>query len=320
MRAIIWGARGSHPHPMTPSAFRTRVKSIVQRIRPDDIKSNDNRERFLATLPDWLWSIPGGNTPCLEIRLSDNSCIILDAGTGIIPFSRKLFSEKTPPAAFHIFFSHFHYDHVQGLPFFIQAYIPQNSVHFYSPEPDMEFTLKEHMQHPFFPVTMEDKMTQQQFFHILSENERKEQRIEISNASIEWMQINHPGNSYAYKIQADGKTLIFAPDYELGNSDFEKTDQNRNFFDSSDVLVLDTMYTLGEAIEKYNWGHSSFSMAVDFAAAWNGRRLLLFHHEPQYSDKRLYLNLQNARWYAERQNYHNLQIDLAEEEMEIVLE
>ena len=84
-------------------------------------------------------------------------------------------------------------------------------------------------------------------------------------------------------------------------------------------LVLDTMYTLGEAIEKFNWGHSSFSMGVDFAHAWKAKRLLLFHHEPQYDDKRLYKNLRNARSYAERQDYTNLHIDIAEEGMEIVL-
>jgi phosphoribosyl 1,2-cyclic phosphodiesterase len=319
MTVTIWGARGSHPHPMTPARFRHRVKSIVQRIRPGDISSNENRERFLAALPDWLWGMPGGNTPCIEIRLKDNTCLIFDAGTGIIPLSRKLFTEEAMPSSYHVFFSHFHYDHIQGLPFFSQAYIPSTHMHFYSPERDVEYTLKEHMRHPFFPVTMEEKMTPNQFFHHLMPDGDGKLEIRIGGASIKWLPVNHPGNAYAFRITEDGKSFIYATDYEIGQSDFEKTEENRNFFTDSDVLLLDTMYTLGEAIEKFNWGHSSFSMGVDFAHAWNTGRLLLFHHEPQYDDQRLYSNLRNARWYAERQNYQDMAIDIAEEGMEIEL-
>jgi phosphoribosyl 1,2-cyclic phosphodiesterase len=319
MRVTIWGARGSHPHPMTPSRFRDRVKSIVQRIGPEDITSNENRERFLAALPDWLWGMPGGNTPCVEIRLSDNTCLIFDAGTGIIPLSKKLFGEESMPAEYHVFFSHFHYDHIQGLPFFSQAYIPKTRMHFYSPERDIEYTLKEHMRHPFFPVTMEDKMTPNQMFHHLTPDADESPEIRIGTATVRWLGINHPGNAYAYRITEGDKSFIYATDYEISGSDFQQDTENRNFFPDSDVLLLDTMYTLGEAIEKFNWGHSSFSIGVDFAHAWNTRRLLLFHHEPQYDDQRLYANLRNARLYAERQNYRDMKIDIAEEGMEIVL-
>ncbi len=319
MKIRIWGARGSHPQPMTPDRFRDRVKNIVQRIGPDDIASNENRERFLAALPDWLWAMPGGNTPCIEVRFDDNSCIILDAGTGIIPLSRQLFGEENPPRSFHLFFSHFHYDHIQGLPFFSQAYIPSNSMHFYSPERDVEYVLKEHMRHPFFPVTMEEKMTPNQFFHYLQEDDNGERGVVIGNARIQWLPINHPGNAYAFRISEGERSLIYATDYEIGRADFEKTPERRNFFPGTDVLILDTMYTLGEAIEKFNWGHSSFSMGVDFAHEWDAKRLLLFHHEPQYGDQRLYSNLRNARWYAQRQGYDTLTIDIAEEGMEIEL-
>lgn len=319
MKITIWGARGSHPHPMTPSKFRDRVKSIVQRIRTEDIESNENRERFLASLPQWLWNIPGGNTPCIEVRLSDNNCLIFDAGTGIIPLSKSLFTEESGPTSFHLFFSHFHYDHVQGLPFFSQAYIPSTHMHFYSPEKDLEYTLKEHMQHPFFPVTMEDKMSPNQYYHHLEPDAAGGQQVRIGSGTVQWLGINHPGNAYAYRISEGDRSIIIATDYELSGADFEKTEENRNFFPGSDVLVLDTMYTLGEAIEKFSWGHSSFSMGVDFAHVWDSSRLLLFHHEPQYDDKRLYSNLQNARWYAERQNYRDLKIDIALEGMEIDL-
>ena len=317
MQVRIWGARGSHPQPMALDRFQERVRSIVQRIRPVDIANSENRERFLATLPNWLWSMPGGNTPCVEVRLSDNSCLIFDAGTGIISLSKELSQEDLN--VFHLFFSHFHYDHIQGLPFFSQIYEPETEVHFYSPEQDVESILKNHMRHPFFPLAMEDKVTPQQHFHILGSNSAGEDSLRFATTKLYWKTINHPGNSYAYKITEAGKTLIIATDYELSAVDFEKTEENSSFFEGADILILDTMYTLGEAIEKFNWGHSSFSIGVDFAHAWKTKRLLLFHHEPQYDDKRLYKNLRNARSYAERQDYTDLDIDIAEEGMEIIL-
>ncbi|AHC15143.1 MBL fold metallo-hydrolase [Salinispira pacifica] len=317
MKIRIWGARGSHPHPITPDQFRERVKSIVQRVREEDISSNENRERFLNSLPDWLWNPPGGNTPCVEVRLSDGSCLIFDAGTGIIPLSQRMRSQEPGIQDFHLFFSHFHYDHIQGLPFFSQAYNPSTSIHFYSPEPDVEYNLKDHMQHPFFPVTMEEKMTGKQHFHVLRSDHRGNRAIELNGAKVEWHDINHPGNAYAYRITEGDASVIIATDYELSDSDFAKQSRHGTFFANPDVLILDTMYTLGEAIEKFNWGHSSFSIGVDFAHAWGVKTLLMFHHEPQYSDKRLYNNLRHARWYAERQNYPDLDIRLAQEGMEI---
>lgn len=320
MKITVWGARGSHPHPMTPARFQDRVRSIVQRIGPEDISSNENRERFLSSLPDWMWHIPGGNTPCVEIELADGSCIVLDAGSGMIPFSQSLFSRPVTPELFHIFFSHFHYDHIQGLPFFTQGYFPNTHLHFYSPERDVEFTLKEHMHHPFFPVTMEGRMSQNQHFHVLEMSEERESSLTIGSATIRWFRLNHPGNSYAYRFDENGRSFIYATDFEITSLDFQNANGNRNFFQDCDVLLLDTMYTLGEAIDKYNWGHSSFSIGVDFAHSRAAKRLLMFHHEPQYDDRRIYANLRSARQYAQRQNYRDLQIDLAQEGMEIILE
>lgn len=120
MQVKIWGALGSHPSPMTPGQFQKQVTNIVQRIRPADITDDESRERFINSLPEWLWELLGGNTSCVELRLSDNTCIIFDAGTGIIPLARHFSREEPEVNVFHLFFSHFHYDHIQGLPFFYQ--------------------------------------------------------------------------------------------------------------------------------------------------------------------------------------------------------
>jgi ribonuclease BN (tRNA processing enzyme) len=99
----------------------------------------------------------------------------------------------------------------------------------------------------------------------------------------------------------------------LQERDFAKSAETARFFSDLDVMILDAQYTLDEAIDKYNWGHSSFSLGVDFAVAWGTGRLFLFHHEPQYSDKKLEQNATSARWYAHRVGGTDLSVDLARE-------
>lgn len=311
----FWGVRGSFPVPITPDKLRAKIAAVVQRVRPEDVQNADTREHFLAGLPEWLFGTPGGNTPCIEVRLLDGTCIILDAGTGIVEFSNALRREKKAPSSLHVFFSHFHYDHIHGLPFLGQAYDPSVSMHFYSPVRDIEYILKDHMAHPFFPVTMQDKMTRQLHFHHLDGSDP----LMLGSAQITWAKLNHPGNAFAYKIKEGGRSFIYATDVELGENDFRKADDQRDFFLNADVLVLDTMYTLGEAIEKYNWGHSSFSLGIDFAISWGVKTLVLFHHEPKYEDKQLYSNLHAARWYAQRQQ-KEIAIILAEEGRSITID
>jgi len=311
MTIRFWGVRGSHPRPLLPEEVRSKIASVVQRIRTVDLESPESRERFLASLPPWLFGTTGGNTPCVEARLSDGSVVVFDAGSGIQALSAAMQRNHRSVRHFHVFFTHFHYDHVQGLPFFAPAYNPNVKVTFYSPRPELEQNLKQHMQHPYFPITMEEKMSNLEFV-VLGEGP-----LRLGDAEITWRELNHPGTAFGYQIREHGRTFVHATDVELLESDFEKTPENTRFFQGADMMILDTQYTLGEAIEKYNWGHTSFSLGVDFATAWATKRLYLFHHEPLYDDKKLHKNLQSARWYANRLGNTTLQIYLSEEGTEV---
>jgi phosphoribosyl 1,2-cyclic phosphodiesterase len=150
-------------------------------------------------------------------------------------------------------------------------------------------------------------------FHILSAP------VNMGSVEITWKKMNHPGDSYSYKVREGDRSFIYATDTELSANDFQKTEENTGYFENADLIVLDSQYTLGEAIEKYNWGHSAFSLAVDFAANWGMKQLILFHHDPTYDDRKLLNILQSARWYAERMGIKDIEISLAMEGMEIDL-
>lgn len=309
MEICFWGTRGSIPAPLSSNQIRARIAAVVQRISEKDIETPDAREHFLSTLPDSIYTTVGSNTSCIEVSLNSGETLVFDAGSGIREFGNMVKKQR-----YHIFFSHFHWDHIQGLPFFAPIYKPDTIVHFYSPVLELESILREQMRSPYFPIPM-SACTKQMYFHMIPLVDS----IPFGDAQIIVKKMRHPGDSYSYAIIENGKKCIYATDVELAIPDFERTVENSAFFADADILILDAQYTLEEALEKENWGHSSFSYAIDFAIMWNIKKLFLFHHEPNYDDKKLNSILETARWYAGYVGNSTIQIELATEGLSIPL-
>ncbi|MDR2247740.1 MAG: MBL fold metallo-hydrolase [Treponema sp.] len=313
MRIRFWGVCGSLPAPLLPEQIKSKVSAIIERLTPKDIENQVSRERFLASLPSWLFGTIGGNTPCISVHHDDfKEWIIFDAGSGLRELANAVAKESQKPVRYHLFFSHFHWDHIQGLPFFDPAYNPAVCIDFYSPKPDLEVLLSRQMRSPYFPVTLESCGAEKRFHQV-------QNPITLNGITITYRKMHHPGDSYAYCLDDGKQRIIYATDAELSAADFMPNEENTAFFRDADLIVLDSQYTLGEAIEIYNWGHSAFSMAVDFAANWAIKHLVLFHHDPAYDDKKLSHILQSARWYLERMNIVGIKISLAMEGLEIAL-
>ena len=319
MRVRFWGVRGSLPSPLLPSQIKSKISAILERITPEDIASPASRERFLADLPPWLFGTVGGNSPCVTVEVENNSdksaqseMLVFDAGSGIREFGMALAKEKANFQEYRLLFSHFHWDHLMGFPFFGPAYNPAVKLNFYSPLEDMETSLRFQMNPPFFPIRLET-MASQKNFYILKEP------LKINGALVTYRLMSHPQDSYSYKVDDGRHKFIYATDTELSANDFIKNEENTEYFSEADLIVIDSQYTLGEAIEKYSWGHSAFSLAVDFAANWNIKHMVLFHHDPTYDDHKLFNILQSAKWYTERLNIKGIKISLALEGMEIIL-
>jgi phosphoribosyl 1,2-cyclic phosphodiesterase len=129
--------------------------------------------------------------------------------------------------------------------------------------------------------------------------------------------MSHPGTCYAFQVNDGMSRIIYATDTELSEADFIKDEENTAFFRDADLIILDAQYTLEEALEKQSWGHNAFSIAVDFAINWGIKRLVLFHHDPSYDDKKLAGMAHAARMYAKRINHKEITIISAVEGLEI---
>ncbi len=307
----FWGVRGSSPTPLTPEDIQNKISAVVQRIKPSHLLNSDTRQRFLSKLPAELFGTSGGNTACIEVLTADDTMIILDTGTGLRELEKRLHKFRKDIREYHIFMSHFHYDHLLGLPYFGAMYNPGVKITFYSPYPAMKRILAKFMEVPYHPVGW-DSFAADINFRILKRNET----LSLGIANVDWIRRNHPNGSISYKISEAGRSFIYSTDTELTEKDFRRTEKNVAYFQDADAIVLDAQYTLGEAIEKYNWGHSSYSLAVEFVREFGIQKLFLFHHEPLNTDEVMEGILRSAQWFDSRLDHKggkSLEIDLARE-------
>ena len=268
MKVRFWGVRGSYP---TPGAGTVRY---------------------------------GGNTPCVEIRAGGRT-IILDAGTGIIPLGRELARTKRAGELL-LLFSHLHHDHTQGFPFFVPAYLPNAKLHIYGPDGTHQsiMSVLEHNQSSeTFPVSLRDMSSKKDIqavreSQVIVWDEAGVRVVEsTSGVSEEAVVIRmlksyaHPGGVFVYRITWRGKSVVYATDTE----GYVGTDKRLvKFAKDADLLIHDAQY-----LDEHYWGqlegfpatqgygHSTVTMACEVAASASTGRLVLFHHDPAYSDTML---------------------------------
>jgi phosphoribosyl 1,2-cyclic phosphodiesterase len=250
----------------------------------------------------------GGNTSCVEVRLNGH-IYIFDCGTGFRNLGKQLEMEKNgTPMHAHIFLSHFHWDHIQGIPFFAPLYNnPKNSFMFHSSNQTrgMERALEEQMSDPFFPVKMNEMAAKREFFNI------DEGRLEFDDCVIHSRRLNHPQGCLGFRIETKTGVLVYATDNEPGNEEFDKS--VRELAEGADVLIYDAQYLPEQyAARKMGWGHSHWREAVNVAMESGAKELVLFHHDPDHTDACIDSVVLKAREYYPK-------VRAASEGMEILL-
>jgi len=249
----------------------------------------------------------GGNTPCVEIHVPDHPVIILDGGTGIRELGLHLVNERQgTPFSTKLFLTHFHWDHIQGIPFYPPLYDSQNVVSFYASGRNggAEQMLTNQMQAPYFPVDLHLAAAKKEFFEI------DEDEVQIGEVTVHPFPLNHPQGAMGYRAEFAGKTIVFATDVEHGDPELDMV--LREYSQNADLLIYDAQFT-PEEYERYReWGHSTWLEATRVAADSGVERLILFHHDPGHADDTMEEIVQSARRHFER-------TDAAREGTEIVL-
>jgi phosphoribosyl 1,2-cyclic phosphodiesterase len=262
----------------------------------------------------------GGNTSCVEVRCWDQ-LLILDAGSGLRLLGEDLAREAgSRPVEATLLLSHTHWDHIQGLPFFVPGYSARNHFRILSAHGHgarVQSALVNQMSPLHFPVGLE----QMRGLTAVAELERE--TTVLQNFEARTLELNHPGGCTGFRIEAAGKSLGYLPDHEpyprSGNVVSAASGLHAGlveFVRGLDLLILDTQYTAEEYDQRFGWGHGCLPESVQLAMEAGVRRLVLFHHDPSHDDDRIDAMVETARAMAQGTD---LSIEAAVENETIVL-
>jgi phosphoribosyl 1,2-cyclic phosphodiesterase len=273
----------------------------------------------------------GGNTTCIEVRSCNGDLIVLDGGTGIFPLAQALLKEL--PVKAHIFNTHSHWDHIQGLPFFIPIFIPGNKIFLYGAFDPIsgdgpERIMNVQMQYSFFPVREAEMKSQFDYVTAMPH-----EVITVGATMVTPIMLNHPVIDLGYRVECNGKAMFFTGDHEPHANIYEPGDEGYAEYEQLiaeqylsivdairgvDVLIADSAYTIEEYPAKKGWGHGTFDSSIELAIAAGVKVLYCTHHEPTRSDDDL------ERVFAAALGRHaaklnGLEVRLAREGEEVVL-
>ena len=224
----------------------------------------------------------GGNTSCVSVAFDEKKRIIFDAGSGIRELGNHLV-KNYPKIESHIFLTHFHWDHIQGLPFFAPAFCADNRFCIYGCEnkkTKLSKVLSDQMESSYFPVPLK------KLGAILTFKPLTEGHYIIEDLTVKTLYLNHPGNTLGYLITHRNKTIGYLTDNEFTSAD----DNNLKIIRAihgADLVIFDAQYTPEEYQNKKGWGHSHYEKVLTIGMAAEIKKCVLFHHDPSHTDSDL---------------------------------
>jgi phosphoribosyl 1,2-cyclic phosphodiesterase len=229
----------------------------------------------------------GGNTACVEVRLEDDTLLIFDAGTGLRACGHALLAHPGPVRA-HLFLSHTHWDHIQGLPFFLPAYSAGTELTILGPAPGrrtLEQIVTGQMRRPYFPIPMHAMAARITFVQLGDGSV-----VPLPNGvTVEAGLVNHPGCTLGYRLTVHGTVLTYTTDNEpfgdaAASQHLAHPADHVALAREADLLIQDAQYTPEEYAHRVGWGHSTYLDALQLAQQAQAKRLVLFHHDPSHTD------------------------------------
>jgi diguanylate cyclase (GGDEF)-like protein len=263
----------------------------------------------------------GGNTACVEVRAGDGTVIVLDCGTGARELGLHLVRTLPSPMRLHLFIGHTHWDHIQGFPFFVPAFLPGSELNVYAPlgfQQSLEEAMAGQMEYSYFPVKLRDLRSRIHF------TELEEGFFRVGDVLVETQYLNHTAPTIAYRMTNGGASVAYVTDHEAfwrvedGALQHPGDQRHIAFMKDADLVIHDAQYTEEEYGQRVGWGHSTVEYATDVAIAAGVKRLALFHHDPNHDDAFMD-RFQSAARERARAAGAGLEVFAAREGMELTL-
>lgn len=293
MRVRFWGTRGSIPVALTPADIRDKLARALLAASGRTFATAGEAYAFAAeALPFSLTHTYGGHTSCVELENGQGEYFVCDMGSGARAFGAHVIArEGGKPATINVFMSHVHWDHIMGFPFFGPAYVPGMKIRIHGCHDVLEQAFRLQQSAPCFPVEFDQLGASIEFVKLVPGETR-----EVCGMAVTPKLQRHSGDSYGFRFEAGGRSVVYSTDSEHKLDDPGETAAFVAFFRAADLVIFDAMYSLADAVSvKADWGHSSNIIGVELCQMARAKHLMLFHHEPANDDATIEGVLRDAR-------------------------
>ena len=294
----FWGVRGSVPSSLSPIEAAYHFEGLLRNFFSSGYRDPSQIAKYIQQVGIPQLGGFGTATTCVEAS-SAKSQLIIDGGSGIRSLSERIMTGATGRfrGPFHIYLTHFHWDHLIGLPFFAPHFIPGSEIHYYAVHEDLEKLIRGLFQRPYFPVPFE-ALKAKIFFHKLSPREP----MQIGDFQITPYELDHPDPCWGLKVQLGDKAYSHCVDTEGTRVTPEELGLDLPLYQNVDLMYFDAQYTLPELAEKANWGHSAAQVGLEIALREGIKKVLFAHHDPGAGIGQIIdLKRQTQEYYESRQ-------------------
>jgi phosphoribosyl 1,2-cyclic phosphodiesterase len=318
MRVKFWGTRGSIPVGTTSVTIRDKLIAALTQAVGRQLDTPARIETFVDRELDFaVGRTYGGDSSCVQLDAGDPHYVLCDLGSGVRAFgNHALATRRGAPGTYHVFMSHTHWDHIGGFPFFMPAYIPGNVITIYGCHAWLEEAIRRQHGAPSFPVEFSQLGAEIRFVRL-----EPGRPYDLAGFTVTAKQQRHTGDSYGYRFERDGRSVVYSTDSEHKLDDPAATQAFADFFRDADLVIFDAQYSLADSISiKEDWGHSSNVVGVELCQMARARHLCMFHHEPTYDDAKIAAVLAETRRLEEiTREDHAVLVSAAWDGMEIEL-
>ena len=299
MKLKVWGSRGSIPAPLTPKQLEQKIEENLQAFCKSPYFSSKDIVTFLSEQQIAAGNSFGGNTTCVELK-GDKS-LIIDGGSGLRLKGNELMAGDCGKGKgeVHIYMTHFHWDHLMGIPFFVPIFIPGNIIHFYSVDPNLESAIKLVFTKPYFPVPF-SALASKIHFHQVPAREA----TNIAGFEVTPYKLDHPDPCWGARISFNGKHYAHVVDNEGKRVSRLEMGEDLPLYQNIDLMYFDAQYSFNDLLKNVDWGHSSAFIGMDIAFREKIKKVVFTHHDPMASDDQLQKMFSADSDYYDQQKSH----------------
>lgn len=277
MKIKLWGVRGSLPSSTSVEEAKDRISSLLTLFLNSGYKTVNEIEKFISKLSILETNGYGSATTCVEV-ISDDKRLIIDGGSGIKLLSDDMIGKSNKDIEYHILITHFHFDHILGLPFFLPHFKKGNKIKYYCVQPECEEVIRSLFKKPIFPVGYDDLQASIEFIKL-----KPYEKIQINGFNVTPYLLDHPDPCYGFRIEKDGRSYGHAVDTEAVRLTESALGQDAGLYKNLDVLYIDAQYLEEEMNHKKGWGHGTFERAFSLCAHFGIKQVYMAHYDPSAS-------------------------------------